>query len=132
MVTCFGVLLGRVAPCSAAPGELEVLAPKTGDHAVIALEEHEVAELEVALKSLGDMVGGYRVQVYDDEGRQVGKNISDANGFVRFSGLPVGRFRVFVERKMNERGGISTVDVGQLSLTKRLRTVSEAKAAGQK
>ena len=127
-----GVLLLAVALATgtaAQAADLEVLAPRSGDRSVLALDEHEVGELEITLKSLGDMVGGYRLIVLDDEGRQVGKNISDANGVVRFTGLPAGRFRVLVERKLNERGGMSTVEVGQISLSKRLRTAAEERAA---
>ena len=77
------------------------------------------------------MVGGYRLVALDDLDRQVGKNISDIHGLVRFTGMPAGRFRVLVEKRRNDRGGISTVQVGQIILNKRLKSAVEA-TSGEK
>ena len=98
--------------------QLEIICPDTDDRAVVELGEGEAAELIIYLKSFGDLVGGYRVIVLDDQDHQVGKNISDMFGVAKFTNMPAGRFRVFVEKKWNERGGQSTVSVGDLKVTK--------------
>ncbi|MFN8392419.1 MAG: hypothetical protein U0136_19155 [Bdellovibrionota bacterium] len=106
-----------VAPCLA--DELEILSPDTGDRVVEELAPDETAELVIYLKSFGDLVGGYRVTVLDDQGRQVGKNISDMFGVAKFTNMPAGRYRISVEKnRVNERGGPSTVSVGDLRVTK--------------
>ena len=110
---------------------LEVLAPEADQREVIELGPNEVGELEIHLKSLGDMVGGYRLVALDDLDRQVGKNISDIHGLVKFTGMPAGRFRILVEKRRNDRGGVSTVQVGQINLSKRLKSAVET-AGGDK
>ncbi len=103
-------------PASAAV--LEIIAPDIEQSVSVDLGKGEAGDLIIYLKSFGDMVGGYKVTVMDSADRQVGKNISDVNGTAKFTNLPPGRFRVFAEKKMNDRGGISTVSIGDLKLTK--------------
>lgn len=98
--------------------ELEILSPDTDERLVIDLRQDEAAELIIYLKSFGDLVGGYRVYVKDDQDRQVGKNISDMFGVAKFTNMPAGRFRVYVEERFNERGGRSTVSIGDIRVTK--------------
>lgn len=103
---------------SAAAEQLEILCPDTEEQVIVDLGSGEAAELIIYLKSFGDLVGGYRVIVLDDQDHQVGKNISDMFGVAKFTNMPAGRYRVFVEKKWNERGGLSTVSVGDLKVTK--------------
>ncbi len=98
--------------------KLEIFSPDTDHRIELTLTANEAAELVIYLKSFGDLVGGYRVIVLDDDGHQVGKNISDMFGVAKFTNMPPGRFRVFVEKKFNERGGVSTVSVGDLKVNK--------------
>ena len=98
--------------------ELEILSPDTDERLVVDLRQDEAAELIIYLKSFGDLVGGYRVYVKDDQDRQVGKNISDMFGVAKFTNMPAGRFRVYVEERFNERGGRSTVSIGDIRVTK--------------
>jgi hypothetical protein len=99
---------------------LEILAPDTGEQTSIDLSSGELGELVIYLKSMGDLVGGYRVNILDDQDRLIGKNISDMFGVAKFTNIPPGRFRVFVVTKgiYNDRGGRTTVSVGDLRLTK--------------
>ena len=119
-ISIYSVLLWLLAfnLNAARADDLEIFSPDTQDRVKLELGEGEMGELDIYLKSFGDIVGGFKVTVQDDRGRQVGKNISDMFGIAKFTNLPPGRFRVFVESKMNDRGGQATVSIGDLKLTK--------------
>ncbi len=114
----YSVTLALVLSESALAEKLEIYSPDTGDRLTVDLDSGEAAELIIYLKSFGDLVGGYRVVVLDDQDRQVGKNISDMFGVAKFTNMPAGRFRIFVEKKLNERGGVATVSLGDLKVNK--------------
>ena len=105
-------------PTSAWAEALTIFVPVSGDEKVVDLADDEVGELVVYLKSFGDIVGGFKITLLDDDDRAVGKSISDSHGLAKFSNIPPGRFRVIVERKMNDRGGLSTVSVGDVKVSK--------------
>ncbi len=98
--------------------KLNVVAPEGGEQVTAELSYGEFAELTVYLKSFGDMVEGFRITLTDGSGEEFGSQVSDANGEARFMNLTPGNYRLSVEKKKTERGGFSTVSVGDLRVKK--------------
>ena len=108
----------------AAADQVEVYSPETDNSRVLMLEGNELAELTIYLKSLGEMLNGYRVQLVNDVSKQIGENVSDVHGIVIFTKIPAGKYRIAVEMKTNERGGPSRISVGDLKLVKMSNSIT--------
>lgn len=88
----------------------------------IELKEGEAADVTVYLKSLGDIVEGKKVRLRNStSGRISYQMVSDRHGMARFLGVEPGVYRLSVEKGKNDRGGDSTVDIGDLKLAVRRR-----------
>lgn len=88
----------------------------------LELRDGQVADVTVYLKSLGDIVEGKKVAMRDARtGKTRQELISDRDGTVRFLGLVPAKYHVTVEKTLNDRGGASTVSIGDLRLVARNR-----------
>lgn len=108
----FVLSINFIVPSIVMAGELEIYCPEVELVKKVQLKNKEVAELTIHLKSFGDPVSNFAVMLFDDDGREVGRSVSDDSGILKFLEIPAGRFRINVERKLNNRGGDSTVNVG--------------------
>ncbi len=97
---------------------VEIFAPETENHAKIELMPEESAELTIYLKSLGDLLYGYKIYLYNTKGELVGQTFSDENGIAIFTKIPTGKYMITVEKKINERGGDTRINVGDMNIKK--------------
>ena len=85
----------------------------------IALGYAELADVQVYLESLGDLVDKYLVMLISNaDNKRIRSKLSDEHGRVRFVGIAPGDYRVEVSRKLREDGELSTVKIGDLVLTR--------------
>ena len=79
------------------------------------LKTGEKASMTIYLKSLGDPVLGFEVALRD---AQTGKPLqvlsSNEHGIVNFTAVAAGAYLIAVQKKMNDRGAISSTTVGDV------------------
>lgn len=97
---------------------IEIYSPETDNFSELTLAYGETAELTVYLKSFGDLVSDYGILLFNNDKKLIGKGISDVNGVVIFTKVPAGKYRLAVERKLNDRGGVTMVSVGDIRIEK--------------
>lgn len=110
---CFYILIA-----SSFADEVEIFSPETDNYSKIDINSDEYAELTIYLKSFGDLVYGYKIFFYNNDGKLIGQSFSDVDGIAIFTKIPAGKYRVAVEKKVNERGGPTMISVGDMKLKK--------------
>lgn len=98
--------------------QVEIFSPETTGYANLDLGPNEFGELTIYLKSFGDVLDGYKVSLLNNDAKLVAQSLSDVHGIVIFSKISSGKYRITVNKRMNERGGPTMVSVGDLKLEK--------------
>lgn len=79
------------------------------------LKPGEKATMTVYLKSLGDPVLGFEVALRDGRtGKPLQVLSSNEHGIVNFTAIGAGDYQIAVQKKMNDRGAISSTTVGDI------------------